>query len=170
MAFDFPASPTVGQEYNAGPLIYVWSGYGWAIKAMGEAPNDGRFYARKNYVWADISPMAIGFPFVGKPAASGMTIIPMAIPVTIAASLAGAMGYAMTAATASATFTLNKITAAGVSSAVGTIVTPAGVKSGFTLSGAGASLVAGDVLQMIAPSTQDTTLSDVGITILATRA
>jgi hypothetical protein len=52
MAFDFPSNPTIGQEYNAGPLIYVWSGYGWTIKAMGDAPNDGNLYGRKSLAWS----------------------------------------------------------------------------------------------------------------------
>src|SRR5262245_23898730 len=32
MAFDFPASPTNGQEYTSGGMTYVWSGYAWNAK------------------------------------------------------------------------------------------------------------------------------------------
>lgn len=30
--FDFPASPVVDQEFNAGGIIYVWNGQGWTLK------------------------------------------------------------------------------------------------------------------------------------------
>lgn len=29
MAFDFPTSPTVGQKYTLGEIIYIWNGYAW---------------------------------------------------------------------------------------------------------------------------------------------
>jgi hypothetical protein len=32
MAYDFPASPTIGQEFTSGAVTYVWNGTGWAIK------------------------------------------------------------------------------------------------------------------------------------------
>jgi len=32
MAIDFPASPTVGQEYTSGGMTYVYNGTGWTIK------------------------------------------------------------------------------------------------------------------------------------------
>src|SRR5262245_54572277 len=31
MAFDFPSSPSVGQEYSSGAAVYVWNGYGWRV-------------------------------------------------------------------------------------------------------------------------------------------
>lgn len=33
MAFDFPASPTVGQEYTSGSVTFIWNGNGWTVKA-----------------------------------------------------------------------------------------------------------------------------------------
>lgn len=34
MAFDFPASPTNGQEYTSGGVTYVWNGVGWIVKPL----------------------------------------------------------------------------------------------------------------------------------------
>jgi len=34
MAFDFPTSPTNGQEYTFGGVTFVWNGYGWTIKTV----------------------------------------------------------------------------------------------------------------------------------------
>ena len=57
MAFDFPSSPTVGQEYTSGAITYVWNGYGWNVKlpqAFIEAPVNGKIYGRKDAVWAEV--------------------------------------------------------------------------------------------------------------------
>src|SRR4051812_49429682 len=36
MAFDFPSSPTVGQQFTAAAgVIYVWNGYAWVTPAGG---------------------------------------------------------------------------------------------------------------------------------------
>lgn len=108
------------------------------------------------------------FQFVGKPPAAGSLFRPVTTPVDIPASLAGSIGYADVASTAVKVFTLNKISG-GVTTALGTITTTIGSKTAFTLSGAGGSLAAGDVLQLIAPTPQDSTLADLGLTILARR-
>ncbi|HEX6825737.1 MAG TPA: tail fiber domain-containing protein [Nitrospiraceae bacterium] len=39
MAFDFPSSPTNGQEYTSGSITFVWNGYGWTVKGSA-APAD----------------------------------------------------------------------------------------------------------------------------------
>lgn len=51
MAFNFPASPGVGDEYTASGVTYTWTGTVWLIKVpvgLGEPPNDGQAYGRKN--------------------------------------------------------------------------------------------------------------------------
>jgi hypothetical protein len=113
--------------------------------------------------------IAVSCPFAGKPIANIVTFVPVTTAMTIAANLAGSVGFANVAATAAAQFKLYRLRG-GASTQLGTITAPAGSQTGFTFAGAGGALAIGDILQFVAPSTQDTTMSDIGITIQATRA
>lgn len=143
MAMNFPANPTTGETVT-GPngAVWEWDGAKWVPIPVSAA-------------------VPIAFVFMGRPASDVMLNVPVILNATIAANLAGTVGYQNTIATAAATFTLNRIRA-GASTAFGTIVFG---PTGITLAGAGGAVAPGDVLQMMAPVTQDATMADVGITI-----
>jgi hypothetical protein len=136
---------------------------------IGEAPQDGNTYGRRNATWVALTGAAsvpIAYPFSGKPGTSARINVPVGILSVIPASLTGSLAYASVAATADATFTVNKVSG-GSTTALGTIVMKA--SGTHTFAGAGGSLAVGDILQLVAPATQDTTLADVGITIMTQR-
>lgn len=152
MAFDFPASPTLGQQVTNGSATYQWDGTKWVVAPVTPAA----------------TPMPIAFTYVSRPGLSQSINLPLTVAVTVPASLAGTCVYDEVQATANADFVINKISG-GTTTQIGTVrITPASHTS-CVLSGTGGSLAAGDVLQCDAPTPQDATLAEVGITLLCYR-
>lgn len=181
----FPDSPAIGDVYQS----WAWDGEKWIAAADGSAvitgvaagtglsgggtSGDVSLALATPIDYANLpaaSNMApLSYPTVGKPN-SGLTVnIPMPWTVTIPAALAGTVIYQGTLTTANAVFTVNKISG-GTTTAMGTItVLPTG-RTNATLAGAGGLLAVGDVLQLVAPGVQDSTLADLGISILAMKS
>lgn len=106
----------------------------------------------------------------GKPNGSQVmlsALIPQAVtfPVGLAGSFATSSG---SNATASTVFTINRIRA-GVTTALGTITFAAGASTGTFSFATAQTLLAGDILQVIAPATADASLSNVNIALVGTR-
>lgn len=152
---------------------------------LADAPNDGSLYARKSAAWerpvfadmtgvatyaqlpAEVAQVPITVPFGGKPASGAIVNMPMSMALTVPASLAGTRVFASAAPTGTPTFTVNRIPSGSTTPAsIGTVQFTS--QTTAVLAGAGATLNVGDVLQIVAP-TQDATLSDCAITLLAAR-
>lgn len=156
------SSGTITAQWQAGNVTALAGGLSLSSGTLTIAP------LGYSQLPAEVQQLPIAFPFSGKPATGALVNVPMAMAVTVPASLAGTVVYDTTKTTANAAFTLNRITSAGSITAIGTITVTSTSNTSCTLAGSGASLSAGDTLQIVAP-TQDATLSDIGITILAAR-
>lgn len=102
----------------------------------------------------------------GKPGASALVLLlTFTRAVTFAGNFAGSAGTVGTNPAATAVYTVNKN-----GSSIGTIsISTGGVFTFSTTAGATESFASGDRMTITAPSSQDTTLADVAITLAGTR-
>jgi hypothetical protein len=117
-----------------------------------------------------VQQLPIAASIAGKPAAaSKVWIVPITHTVIIPANLAGSIGYADTVATANATFGLSYRDSGGTLTTLATMVFATGSHNATLSTQASATLTTGGILMMATPTVQDTTLADVGITLLTSK-
>jgi hypothetical protein len=101
MAWDFPASPTVGQQFTpAGGPTYVWNGYAWAVGAVtgGLRSKIISFTKQMNSAGGNVAYTGVGFTpssiifFAGSAAASTVGSYSMAVSSVALAGSAATFG------------------------------------------------------------------------------
>lgn len=116
----------------------------------------------------ELQQLPLSFPVYGRPTVGTEVHVPITFPVRIPVGLAGTQTYAMTPGSQDRAFTLTAISS-GVETEIGTVTFIAGSNTRNVLASPGARLASGDVLRVSAPTGQDLTLADLGITILTQR-
>lgn len=151
MAVVFPPTPTLYDTITDPDTsaVWMWDGVKWMHGSAGVG-----------------LAMQLSFMFAGQPASGAILNKPLTIAVAVMAGLEGTVAYAETLPAADAIFTLNQMVGT-TPTEIGTITIDA--VGGITLAGTGGTFAIGDVLQVVAPATQDTTLENVGISVFAPR-
>lgn len=174
----FPPGHTISPGHTVeGPNgeIWRWDGIKWGSAGsvvagppgpQGEQGVPGPTGAPGEPGWVNI-PLQYAFVISGRPLVSARINAPIAIPCTVQST--GSIAFASVAAQATRTFTLNKVSA-GVTTGFGQSSFAAGNTTGTVTITNEAEFAEGDVMQVVAPATQDANLADVGISIMTRRA
>ena len=117
---------------------------------------------------ASVQTVPVTAAFSGTPGDAQMVHIPIVMTSVLPANFAGTQTYAATAPTASAAFDVDYIHS-GTVTAIGTITFGIGSQAGTLSVQSGVTLAAGNVLRITAPTPDDATLADVGISLLLER-
>lgn len=189
-----PASPNVAATavafYYATDthVLSVWNGAAWVALPISADPTFNTVHvsgmptsdpASAGELWVTTSGavaisgvdpiLPFGFVIAGKPGAGQVYNLVMGMACSLHANFSGARVYDTTLTTSNAVFTVNKISG-GVTTAIGTLTITNSSHTSVTLSTqAAVAFAAGDVMQLVAPGSQDATLADIGITLLATK-
>jgi len=161
--FDVSGSPVTG----AGTLAVTLKTQIKNTFLAGPATGADDVPTMRTLVQADLpaQPFDLTAFYPGVPSASALvTRVPVARAVSFAAALAGSVGRARVAATAQTDFDVQKN-----GTSVGTIRFAAAATSATFISASGFTCASGDIISVVAPSTADTTLADIGFVLAGTR-
>jgi len=111
--------------------------------------------------------VGLSFSFAGQPLSGQMYHVPLLFPLTIQAGFSNTAVYVNTNPTSTAVFSLYYLRA-NTATEIGTM-SIANTGSVILTAASTYASASGDVLRMVAPSPQDSTLADIGITISAIR-
>ncbi len=159
--FASPPTPATGSVYTFTDALITGSSVGG-----GSSLSICRW---SGSAWVSVSPSAVYdlvCSLVGKPGAGATVLIFTADrAVNFAANLAGSTGSVGANPTSTAAYDIKKN-----GSTIGAVsISTGGAFTFTTTSGTAKSLASGDRLTIIAPGSQDATLSDVGFTLAGTR-
>lgn len=161
-------APTKGwRAYDlTASALRTYDGASWTTTAGGlvDAPSDGTLYGRKNGAWAAVPSSAtyrVGFFFTTTPTASEVLLRHVFTDaVTFPDEFVGAVGNVGTNPAASFVLTVAKNGAT-----VGTITISTAGAFAFVTTGTTVAFAAGDVMTITGPSSADTTIANVAITL-----
>jgi hypothetical protein len=156
------AGPSINLIPNRG-VIYI------SVDPGSFAPLDGNGRVPWDNLPGEVQTLPIAFVIPGRPANGQVYNVVLPIPCTIAADFSGSGVYAGSIATGNAEFLLRRISN-GESTTIGTATFTSASHTSCQWSSQATTMVAGDVLQLVAPTPQDATLADIGISVLATKS